>query len=109
MLDELERERILLLKQMKHQANIAYANGSQERYKHHFDEAAKQFSDIVKILFPDMQKDALASKADELREIWAQEMGYAVGSERWHQEEARWEMLADLESSKKNGKRIILE
>ena len=95
LVDALERERVLLLKRLKHAAHAAGANGPPERYTHHFDEANSQFSEIVKLLFPGVKTDDHA-QIDDLRAAWAAEMGFEVDSEKWKQLDARWAMLADL-------------
>jgi len=95
LVDALERERVVFLKRLKHAAHAGGANGPQERYIHHFEEANAQFAGIVKLLFPGVKTDD-RSQVDDLRAAWAEEMGFEVDSEKWKQLDARWAMLADL-------------
>ena len=110
LVDALERERMVFLKRLKHAAHVAAANGPQERYSHHFDEANTQFSEIVKLLFPGVKSGA-GDKVESLRQAWAEEMGFEVGGEEWKQLDARWAMLADLDRRDKDKTKdvIVLE
>ena len=99
-LEQLETDNLLKLKMMRHlQHASAAAYGDDNRYEHHFSEAAVELTTVGGLLFPwiDWKK---TEKSDEYQQLWEQFYGIKVGSKEWEALERRGELMLKMRADK---------